>query len=191
MKIITRKKTRPDGVKEHFTKLNDIWLLIIRFFFSQTNLVFIDILDSFCHCLFIFLPFDFWYSTYFRCSAEFIQCPYVFFIKASKVLNLKMFLFCLNFHEKFFPANGENNFWRWSFSVTCASHIDIYARSLFCKQIFKRNINDCNELFYVWTYSPPNLLSFFPNSTQFLCSDNAFSMAITAIQHSYISTSGC
>ena len=92
---------------------NDIWLVIIRFFFSQTNLVFIDILDSFSNSLFTFLPFDFWYSTYFRCSTEFIQCPYAFFIKTGKVLSLKMFLLYLNFHETFFPVNGESNFWRW------------------------------------------------------------------------------
>ena len=106
-----KKNTNPH-FKEHCTKTDDIWLVIIRFFFSQTNLVFIDILDSFSNSLFTFLPFDFWYSTYFRCSTEFIQCPYAFFIKTSKVLSLKMFLLYLNFHETFFPVNGESNFWR-------------------------------------------------------------------------------
>ena len=110
-KLSLAKKYNPYS-KGHCTKINYIWLVIIRFFFSQTNLVFIDILDSFCHSLFTFLPFHFWYSTYFRCSTEFIQCPYVFFIKTSKVLSLKMFLLCLNFHETFSPVNGKNNFWR-------------------------------------------------------------------------------
>ena len=99
--------------KEHCTKIDDIWLVIIRFFFSRTNLVFIDILYSFSNSLFTFLPFDFWYSTYFWCSTAFVQCPYAFFIKSSKVFSLKMFLLFLNFHKTFFPVNGESNFWRW------------------------------------------------------------------------------
>ena len=108
----SQKNTTPH-LKEHCTKIDDIWLVILRFFFfSQTNLVFTDIFDSFCHSLFTFLPFDFWYSTYFRCSTEFIQCPYAFFIKTNNVLILKMFLLYLNFHETFFPVNGESNFWR-------------------------------------------------------------------------------
>ena len=51
-KIITRKKIR------RRTKIDDI-LNIIHFFFSQTNLllksnpIFLDILDSFCHSVFI------------------------------------------------------------------------------------------------------------------------------------------
>ena len=50
--------------KEHCTKI-DISLVVIRFFFSQTNPdfkynpLFSDILDSFCYSLFTFLPFDF------------------------------------------------------------------------------------------------------------------------------------
>ena len=75
----SQKNTTP-YFKEHCTKIDDIWLTITYFFFSQINLVFIVILDSFCHGLFTFLPFDFWYSTYFRCSTEFIKCPYTFFI---------------------------------------------------------------------------------------------------------------
>ena len=68
-------------LKEHCTKIDGIWLVILHFFFlSQTNLAFTEIIDSFCHSLFTFLPFDFWYSTYFPCSTEFIQCPYTFFI---------------------------------------------------------------------------------------------------------------
>ena len=49
--------------KEHCTKKDDISVLIIRFFFSQTILAFIDILDSFW--IAIFLPSDFCYSTDF------------------------------------------------------------------------------------------------------------------------------
>ena len=68
---LTKKNATPH-FKEHCTKI-DISLVVIRFFFSQTNLVFkynplfIDILDSFCHSLFTFLPFDFYlYSTDFE-----------------------------------------------------------------------------------------------------------------------------
>ena len=75
--------------KEHCTRIDDIWLVVICFFFSQTNfafksnLVFIDILDSFCYSLFTVLPFDF-----YLCSMDFkvIQCIYTFSIKTSKVL---------------------------------------------------------------------------------------------------------
>ena len=52
LKIITRKK-------KHFTKIDDISLVIIRFFFFKTTLEFINILNSFCYSLFTFLPFDF------------------------------------------------------------------------------------------------------------------------------------
>ena len=69
LNIITREKNATPHFKEHWTKI-DISLVVIRFFFSQTNLVFkynplfIDILDGFCHSLFTFLPFDFYlYST--------------------------------------------------------------------------------------------------------------------------------
>ena len=101
------KKNATPHFKEHCTKTDDIWLVIIRFFLSQANLVFIDILHSFSNSLFTFLAFDFWYSTYFQCSTEFMQCLYAFFIKTSKVLSIKMFLLCLNFHETFFPLNGD------------------------------------------------------------------------------------
>ena len=83
LKIITRKKNTNPHFKEHCTKTDDIWLVTIRFFFSQTNLVFVDISDSLSHSLFTFLPFVFWYSRYFWCSTEFVQCPYPFFIKTS------------------------------------------------------------------------------------------------------------
>ena len=61
--------TKKKHFKEHCTK-TDISLVVIHLFSSQTNVVFkynplfIDILDSFCHSLFTFLPFDFYlYST--------------------------------------------------------------------------------------------------------------------------------
>ena len=98
--------------KKHCTKIDDISLVIIRFSFSQTKLVLIDISDSFCYSLFTFLLFDFWYSTDFRYSTKFIQCPYAFFMKTSKVNSLKMLLLCLIFHETLLPVNGENNSWR-------------------------------------------------------------------------------
>ena len=56
-KLSLSKNTIPE---EHCTKIENISLVIIGLFFSQINLVFIDILDSFCSCLFTFLPFDFW-----------------------------------------------------------------------------------------------------------------------------------
>ena len=111
-KLSSQKNTTPH-FKEYCTKIDHISLAIIRFFFSQTNLVFTDILYSFCHSLFTFLPFDFWYSTDCWYYAKFIQCPYVFFIKTSKVFSLGMFLVCPIFHEIFLPVNGENNSWRW------------------------------------------------------------------------------
>ena len=73
--------------KEHCTKVNDVLLIVICFFFSHTNLVFkskllfIDILDSFSHRLFTFLPLDFWYSE----KVEF-EWLYTFFIKTFKIL---------------------------------------------------------------------------------------------------------
>ena len=72
LNIITREENANPHFKEHYTKIV-ISLVVIRLFFSQTNLVFksnplfIDILDSFCHSLFTFLPFDFYlYSTDFE-----------------------------------------------------------------------------------------------------------------------------
>ena len=68
---LTKKNATP-YFKEHFTK-TDTALVVIHFFFSQTNVVFkynplfIDILDGSCHSLFTFLPFDFYlYSTDFQ-----------------------------------------------------------------------------------------------------------------------------
>ena len=72
--------------KEHCNEIADISLVIIRFFFSQTNLVFksnlvfIEILDCFCHNLFTFLPFD------ILRTLKLIQCLCGFFIKSSKIL---------------------------------------------------------------------------------------------------------
>ena len=84
-----KKKNATPHFKEHYSKTDDISLVVIRFFFSQTNLVFksnpvfIDVLDSFCHSLFTFLPFNFYhYSTILKL----IQCHYAFFIKISNVL---------------------------------------------------------------------------------------------------------
>ena len=79
---LTRKNATPH-FKEHCTKI-DISLVVIRFFFSQTNLVFksnplfIDILDSLCHSLFTFLPLF--------CKFSPPRRLYAFFIKTSKVL---------------------------------------------------------------------------------------------------------
>ena len=54
--------------KENYTEIDDLSLVFVRFFFSQTNIVFefdpgfISIFDSFIHNLFSFLAFDYWYS---------------------------------------------------------------------------------------------------------------------------------
>ena len=88
LNIVTREKNATPHFKEHCTKI-DISLVVIRFFFSQTNLVFkynplfIDILDSFCHSLFIFYLLIF---NFIIRILKFIQCLYAFFIKTSKVL---------------------------------------------------------------------------------------------------------
>ena len=60
---------------EHCTKI-DISIVVIRFFFSQTNLVFKS------NPLFI----DLLIFTFILRIFKFIQCLYVFFIKTSKVL---------------------------------------------------------------------------------------------------------
>ena len=63
-KIITCKKKYNPALQRTLNQNNDISLIVIAFFFSQTNLafksnsVFIGILDSFSHSLFTFLPFD-------------------------------------------------------------------------------------------------------------------------------------
>ena len=55
LNIITCEKNATSHLKQYCTKIN-ISLVVIRFFFSQTNLVwkynplFSDILDSFCPC---------------------------------------------------------------------------------------------------------------------------------------------
>ena len=91
----------------------------------KSSPVFIDILDNFCHGLFTFLPFDYWYSTEF----EFAPVPLRCFIKTSQILMsfnilffefflefffvevfiLKMFLLCLILHETLLHINGKNN----------------------------------------------------------------------------------
>ena len=88
LNIITCEKNATPHFKEHYTKI-DISLVVICFFFSQTNLVFkynplfIDILDSFCHSLFTFYLLIF---NFIIRICQFIQCLYAFFIKTSKVL---------------------------------------------------------------------------------------------------------
>ena len=73
--MITRKKKKnvTHYFKVHCAKIDDISLVVICFFFPQTNLVlksnplFIDILDRFYHSLLTFLPFDlYFYSTDFE-----------------------------------------------------------------------------------------------------------------------------
>ena len=66
-----KKKNTTPQFKEFCTKVDDISLFTC-FFFSERNLVFkshpvfINILDSFSHSLFISLPFDYWCSTEFE-----------------------------------------------------------------------------------------------------------------------------
>ena len=88
-KLSLVKKINTPHFKEHCTKIDDISLVVIRFFFSQTNLVFksnpvfIDILDSFCHNLFTFLPLDFYlYSRDFEVHPIHVRLS----TKTSKVL---------------------------------------------------------------------------------------------------------
>ena len=57
LEIYHSQKIATPHFKEHWTKIDDISLVIIRFI--QTNLVFINILDSFRYSSFTFLPFDF------------------------------------------------------------------------------------------------------------------------------------
>ena len=72
---LTKKNATPH-FKEHCTKI-DISLVVIRFFFSQTNLVFksnplfIDILDSLCHS-FTFLPLFCKFWSLFDASTPFL-----------------------------------------------------------------------------------------------------------------------
>ena len=88
-KIIIKKKKATLHFKEYCTKVNDISLVVIRFFFSQTNLilksnpVFIDILDGFCR---VFLHFYLAIFTLILRVLKFIQCLFAFFAKNRKVL---------------------------------------------------------------------------------------------------------
>ena len=111
---------QPHTSKNIAPKIDDISLIVIHFFFSKTNLVskgnpvFIDMLNSFFHSLFTFLPFDiYFYSTDFEVHPMSLRL----FIKANKLLMkfnvlfvkvfiLKMFL-CLIFHKTFLHANME------------------------------------------------------------------------------------
>ena len=82
-----KKKATP-YFKEYCTKINDISLVVIRFFFSQTNLIlksnleFIDILDGFC---WVFLHFYLAIFTLILRVLKFIQCLFAFFAKNRKV----------------------------------------------------------------------------------------------------------
>ena len=77
--------------------------------------MFINILDSFCHSLFTFLPFNCSYSRdfevhpvplrlFYENQQIFGEVQYFF-----KVFNLKIFSLCLAFLETFLPVNCENN----------------------------------------------------------------------------------
>ena len=73
MEIIICEKNITPHFKEHCTEIDVIRYIAIRFFFPQiklafkSNLVFIDILNSFCLELFKFLPVDFYlYSSDFE-----------------------------------------------------------------------------------------------------------------------------
>ena len=83
---------------------------MICFFFYQTNLVFIDILDSSVTIYLHFYLLIFDIQRIFDVLRSSSSVPTPFFIKTGKVLSLKMFLLYLNFHETFFPINGEINF---------------------------------------------------------------------------------
>ena len=106
----TRKNAMPH-FKEHCTKI-DISLNVICFFFSQTNLVFksiplfIDIMDSFRHSLFTFLPFNFYlYSTGF----EVYSMPLRLFYKNQWSLDQVQYSFCEVFIVKMLLCHPWKN----------------------------------------------------------------------------------
>ena len=89
--------TKKKHFKEHCTKTDISLVVVIHVFFSQTNVVFkstplfIGILDSFCHSLFTFLPFDFYlYSTDF----EVYSMPLRLFLKNQQTFDKVQFSFC-------------------------------------------------------------------------------------------------
>ena len=113
------KKNATPQFKEHCTKI-DISLVIIRFFFTQTNLSFLNIIHYLLTYWIVFatvyLHSYFLIFTFILRILKFIQCLYAFFIKTIKVLirfsvlfvrfsSTKCVLFCLIFHEKILPVN--------------------------------------------------------------------------------------
>ena len=89
LNIITRQKNATPHFKEHCTKI-DISLVIIRFFFTQTNLSFLNIthylLTYWIVFATVYLHFYLLIFTFILRMLKFIQCLYAFFIKTSKVL---------------------------------------------------------------------------------------------------------
>ena len=106
---LTRKNATP-YFKEHCTKI-DISLVVIRFFFCQTNLVFLThyLLRFWRVFATVYLHLYLVIFTFILRILKFIQCPYAFFIKASKVLIRFNVLFvslsCLIIREKILPVN--------------------------------------------------------------------------------------
>ena len=128
--------------EKYRTKTDHISLTFIRFFFSQLNLVFkfnlvfIDILDNFCHCLFICLTLD--YHLWFHWSWSPSSLTLHFLIRAPKILtrlgvllifegwkpqnvaiihewpfsqNSYIFTKCFCFSQKFLLVNDKNYSW--------------------------------------------------------------------------------
>ena len=121
LNIITRQKNATPHFKEHCTKI-DISLVIIRFFFTQTNLSFLNIthylLTYWIVFATVYLHSYFLIFTFILRILRFIQCLYTFFIKTIKVLirfnvlfvrfsSTKYVLLCLIFHEKTLPVNMD------------------------------------------------------------------------------------
>ena len=83
LKIITCRENATPHFKEYCTKIDDISLVITRFFFSQTNLVFKSspVLTYWIVFTTVCLHFYLFISDILR-ILNFIQCLYVFFYKS-------------------------------------------------------------------------------------------------------------
>ena len=81
----------------------------------KSNPVVIDILDSFCHSLFTFSPFDYWYSMYYEvipvplhfcCKNQENIMGFMFFLQVLQPQNV---IFRPYFHLMFLPVNAKND----------------------------------------------------------------------------------
>ena len=162
------KKNRNPHVKEYCTKNDALSLLIIPFFFSQTDVIFADILAVFAtDCLhFYLLVLDIIRTFYilrtfsssahipfFKKSVKFSdsKCFYnaLFSMNPSYLLTMKTtpdidnsLLLVHDVQDLHSSLHVRRNFWFLIMVLTKLKYY-VYARSYFCKQIFKKNIYDC------------------------------------------------